>query len=129
MSEFHVAGGSGRSKKESVVVRIRQVFAPDVDAYGAEVQTGMGIQQRVKRLVVSIVLAPVDFSGSRGIHAEEIAFYLMVFQRLFVFHTCRERVHGDKRHMVAVIVHRLLRCFRPGFLRFIAFEYGVRVAV
>ena len=129
MSEFQVAGRSGRSEKESVVVRIRQVFAPDIDAYGSEIQTGMGVQQCVKRLVESVVLAPIDFSGSRGIHAEEIAFYLMVFQRLFVFHTCRERVHGDKRHMVAVIVHRLLRCFRPGFLRFIAFEYGVRVAV
>ena len=129
MPELQVAGGSGRSKKECVIVRIRQVFAPNVDAYGAEVQTGMGIQQRVKRLVVSIVLAPVDFSGFRGIHAEEIAFYLTVFQRLFVFHTCRERVHGDKRHMVPVIVHCLLRCFRPGFLRFIAFEYGVGEAV
>lgn len=50
MSEFQVAGGSGRSKKESIVVRIRQVFAPDVDAYGSEIQTGMGVQQRVKRL-------------------------------------------------------------------------------
>ena len=57
----------------------------------------MGVQQRVKRLVESVVPRSIDFSGSRGIHAEEVAFYLMVFQRLFVFHTCRERVHGDKK--------------------------------
>ena len=78
MSEFQVAGGSGRSKKESVVVRIRQVFATDINAYGAEIQTGMGVQQCVKRLVESVVLAPIDFSGSRGIHAEEIAFYRLL---------------------------------------------------